>query len=145
MKQLTSNHTLHSFARLHMLLWAPSIVIAHARWNSCVQTEVHPRLSCSLASGLVLVGIRPPLPTPTLYISGSLCAPRALPLSCPVRRIACQSQPIILAPPVCTASISTSLHGVRRNRLGRSFRSKTSPAFASTGPRDAPLCPPIAP
>lgn len=34
-----------------------------------------------------------------------------------------------LAPPEVTASISSSLHCVRQNRFGKSFRSKTSPSL----------------
>lgn len=47
------------------------------------------------------------------------------------------------APPVSTASISARVRGTRRNRSGRSLRSKATPRGGSTGPRCAPVCAPI--
>lgn len=50
-----------------------------------------------------------------------------------------------LAPPLLTASISSSDHCVRQNLLGSSFRSKYSPSLGATGPNDWPAWPPMAP
>lgn len=54
-------------------------------------------------------------------------------------------QPNMLAPPLLTASISSSDHCVRQNLLGNSFLSKYSPSLGCTGPSDRPGAPPTAP
>src|ERR1700744_4951579 len=51
----------------------------------------------------------------------------------------------MLAPPLVTASISSSDHAFRRNRLGSSSRSKNSPSLGLTGPNDLPDAPPTRP
>jgi len=51
----------------------------------------------------------------------------------------------MLAPPLVTASISSSDHAFRRNRLGSSSLSKNSPDLAFTAPNDFPGVPPMRP
>jgi hypothetical protein len=49
----------------------------------------------------------------------------------------------MLAPPVSMASISAWVQGRRPKREGSSARSKNSPAWGLTGPREAPAVPPM--
>jgi hypothetical protein len=55
------------------------------------------------------------------------------------------AQANMLAPPLDTASISSSDHAVLRNRLGNSSLSKYSPSLGLTGPNDFPAAPPTRP
>lgn len=71
--------------------------------------------------------------------------PASFVLTCVLPLIIKHAQAAILAPPLSSASISASVHRVRWNLFGNSFRSQNSPFAGSNDPSSLAECPPMAP